>query len=596
MKKICSIVFVLLISILLLSLISNMTFAHSNLLNVTYDECSKEQNLTGENELWYKIDETFFNRPGTAFHLSHETIVIKYYFSPTDKYDTSKTWLDYVKAIWEQNGETITYDEATELVGQIQSIFSESMTKWDKVYYYSYNVNGSIEINKIIDFERQETAEDCNVIIYPKDIGNIAWTMDCDVIDQYHVEENHYHCPLYYVFIGVEQFYDLISNPDTIDSSKSIIYRENAGAHEIGHVLGLTDLDEWDCRYPCDLCQDDDNSNDCSYLGHHEEALMGYGEHANRVTHITYRDIAGVSITRGFHTDDDHLWMLRTNDDGTKDVICALCNGVRYGVSLTDGKYEGQTPKAYKSCIHHGETNEEMLLVATNGTHNYYKCLYCRHIAEIDIEPRGTVHQYKDYNIWEDMNSLSEEYYTINVPYTGSYSFSINKDFGWIVQLFDSDFNLIEEISDVNGFYSTDALLNSGTYYVRIKNLGTTDENFRLIISPNHTHDYSEWTYYSSTQHVCCCSLCNETGTTYGVHATKQSLIAGNNATCFVCGFAFSLDDGFGQIIHQNVQKVSVNGSYILPNGIIVLVDEDVEAYLNGTLVFYDKDKVPVTQ
>ena len=28
------------------------------------------------------------------------------------------------------------------------------------------------------------------------------------------------------------------------------------------------------------------------------------------------------------------------------------------------------------------------------------------------------------------------------------------------------------------------------------------------------------------------------------------------------------------------------NGSYILPNGIIVLVPEDEEAYLNGTLEF----------
>ena len=48
--------------------------------------------------------------------------------------------------------------------------------------------------------------------------------------------------------------------------------------------------------------------------------------------------------------------------------------------------------------------------------------------------------------------------------------------------------------------------------------------------------------------------------------------------------------------IPDSVMKVSVNGSYILPSGIIVLVDEDVEAYLNGTLVFYDKDDLPVTQ
>ena len=46
----------------------------------------------------------------------------------------------------------------------------------------------------------------------------------------------------------------------------------------------------------------------------------------------------------------------------------------------------------------------------------------------------------------------------------------------------------------------------------------------------------------------------------------------------------------------MSITKYSVNGSYILPNGIIVLVEEDVEAYLNGTLVFYDKDNLPVTQ
>jgi PTH1 family peptidyl-tRNA hydrolase len=36
---------------------------------------------------------------------------------------------------------------------------------------------------------------------------------------------------------------------------------------------------------------------------------------------------------------------------------------------------------------------------------------------------------------------------------------------------------------------------------------------------------------------------------------------------------------------------------YKIPaENIIVLVDEDIEAYENGTLVFYDKDKLPVTQ
>ena len=42
--------------------------------------------------------------------------------------------------------------------------------------------------------------------------------------------------------------------------------------------------------------------------------------------------------------------------------------------------------------------------------------------------------------------------------------------------------------------------------------------------------------------------------------------------------------------------KVSVNGSYILQSGIVVLVDADIEAYINGTLVFYDKDDLPTVE
>lgn len=46
----------------------------------------------------------------------------------------------------------------------------------------------------------------------------------------------------------------------------------------------------------------------------------------------------------------------------------------------------------------------------------------------------------------------------------------------------------------------------------------------------------------------------------------------------------------------MSATQVSINGSYILPNGIVVLVEEDVEAYLAGTLQFYHPEDVPVTQ
>ena len=46
----------------------------------------------------------------------------------------------------------------------------------------------------------------------------------------------------------------------------------------------------------------------------------------------------------------------------------------------------------------------------------------------------------------------------------------------------------------------------------------------------------------------------------------------------------------------MSITQVSVNGSYIRSDGIVVLVDEDIEAYLAGTLQFYHPVDVPLTQ
>ena len=56
------------------------------------------------------------------------------------------------------------------------------------------------------------------------------------------------------------------------------------------------------------------------------------------------------------------------------------------------------------------------------------------------------------------------------------------------------------------------------------------------------------------------------------------------------------LGDDIIQVGPLNAQKVTPNGSYLLPNGIPVLVDEDIEAYLNGMIVWYDKDNLPMIQ
>lgn len=104
------------------------------------------------------------------------------------------------------------------------------------------------------------------------------------------------------------------------------------------------------------------------------------------------------------------------------------------------------------------------------------------------------------------------------------------------------------------------------------------------------THDYDrnyEWVSYTMHSAECCCGA----ETTKG-HAVSSNAFSGGKryATCLFCGGL--AERGFVQLnaLSAEVQYVTNNGSYILPNGVIVLVDEDIELYLNGTLEFHKKD------
>lgn len=66
----------------------------------------------------------------------------------------------------------------------------------------------------------------------------------------------------------------------------------------------------------------------------------------------------------------------------------------------------------------------------------------------------------------------------------------------------------------------------------------------------------------------------------------------GRYKTCVDCGY---LVDTYSNIVivgpySLNNTLYSDNGSYTLPNGVIVLMDSDINSYLNGTLVLYLKD------
>ena len=63
----------------------------------------------------------------------------------------------------------------------------------------------------------------------------------------------------------------------------------------------------------------------------------------------------------------------------------------------------------------------------------------------------------------------------------------------------------------------------------------------------------------------------------------------GNNiVTCIMCNAILDKNSGLFMVNNVNNLPRTNNGSYKLPNGIIVLVEEDIQSYLEGTLVFND--------
>ena len=138
--------------------------------------------------------------------------------------------------------------------------------------------------------------------------------------------------------------------------------------------------------------------------------------------------------------------------------------------------------------------------------------------------------------------------------------------------------------------------LTEGVYYIKITNQSSGLRNGEIYITPPpHTHEYTEWTYHSPTHHIESCE-CGLKGTLTSMHVIKAGTIVNFRAPCMYCGAIILIGNDFVQVGPANLAKVTLNGSYILPNGIIVLVDEDIEAYENGTLVWFDKDDLPQAQ
>ena len=508
MRKILSIA---LISILLMNFggfgLINIS-AHSSMLEVGYDDCV-ELNGDGVDEAWYILN--YYNKNTGQFvscpHISHNQITIKYFFAESSE-DGTYLW---------------TTDVSESVANDIKLAYANSMKKWNNVYFYSFdNATGLITKNKVINVVEAENEAESDITIYPKNSGDIATTtLQSGVPLETIGTITHRHYSKIKMEVNINYFYYGSSQ----SSSNVSVIRERTGAHELGHVLGLRDVDTEA------ICGAGSSSN------HHQEILMGYGIGIlDRATDITYKDIAGVAITRGFHTDDDHMWLnAGVQSDGTYKLICSICNGVKYVSSLS-----GLTYYTYGACNGNHELSDgNMMAVASYGDKDYYKCKYCRYVAPfLDIEQQN---------------------YTVTPVAGGTHHQCTNNVTGL-------SYSFIEEHTWIGGECGECGFA--------------------------HPHEYS-YKYKNGTFHTKSCS-CGVASTE--VHFIRSSDIVNGRASCLGCKRMLDLNKDTANVLPASITQVTVNGSYILSNGIVVLVDADIEAYMDGTLIFYDRDDVPTTE
>lgn len=459
-------VVLILVLIFTLSMSTNV-FAHQLILNVDYDDCVFEDNIDGDDETWYMLYRPVTGGVLQHRHISDETLTISYWFEESAPNDSSYTW----------TSETGITEEIAE---QIRTSYINSVMKWNNVYYYSYDELGNRISNKIINIV-PGTETNHNLSIFPIEdnsihngnvVEYIAATGPDGVPTKIDTNDNavsHLHYNNWYMYVNLEYFYYHTGiSSGTVDFS-----REAVGEHEMGHILGLRDVDEW-----CSAS---------SEVDHHEEVLMGYGTISYRTLNVTYKDISGVSITRGFHTDADHTWMKRTNDDGTIDLICAQCNGVLYDIDMDSNgiTYQGQNVNIYQACKHHSGTTSNMLLVATDGERNFFKCQNCRHIETVEISEEYSLSNYTStINKTINLSGNETKYYKINSNYNKYYEFIVDGTYGVDIKLFDENFNeiLVDDLSDSNYIEHIINQLQVGTYYLEVKNSSSSTNSTSIKI------------------------------------------------------------------------------------------------------------------
>ena len=167
------------------------------------------------------------------------------------------------------------------------------------------------------------------------------------------------------------------------------------------------------------------------------------------------------------------------------------------------------------------------------------------------------------------------------------HEFTVSSNYPLEVRLYDEHMQIVSTNQTITGTYTNSftKYLSSGRYYLRVAYQNTSNSG-TIYTTISHSHSYDDhYQQISLTEHKSYC-LCNNY--TINPHIVSPDAFQNGDlyAICLLChGFA-----SIGETYHEGIGNYpyTLNGSFILPNGVIVLDEDDMESYLNGTLVFID--------
>lgn len=179
-----------------------------------------------------------------------------------------------------------------------------------------------------------------------------------------------------------------------------------------------------------------------------------------------------------------------------------------------------------------------------------------------------------------------DAFYEVVVDNSGCYDVNLASDYTIQYELYDTDFDVVSSGSGVSISFCLNAVA-SDKYYLRINFVSNSSLCYVDISSIEHSHLYTySYLWRSNTSHISTCR-CGDSMSSAHVLSADAFASGEEYAVCLLCG---GLATAGVIMVNSNCLCHSANGSFILPNGNIVLVPEDLDAYLNGCLTFCSGD------